>query len=80
MLHDLVFLSLNFFKGDGGENVLFVNVKSQRPHRSGNAGSHGRSRSPGEGNGNPLQRSRLENTVDRGAWQAAAHGIAARGT
>ena len=27
-------------------------------------------RSPGEGNGNPLQYSCLENPIDRGAWQA----------
>ena len=29
----------------------------------------------GEGNGNPLQYSCLENSMDRGAWQAAVHGI-----
>ena len=32
-------------------------------------------RSPGEGNGNPLQYSFLENPTDRGAWQAAVYGI-----
>ena len=32
-------------------------------------------RSPGEGNGNPLQYSCLENSVDRGAWWAAVHGV-----
>ena len=31
---------------------------------------------PGEGNGNPLQYSRLENSMDGGAWQATVHGIA----
>ena len=31
-------------------------------------------RSPGEGNGNPLQYSCLENFLDRGGWQATAHG------
>ena len=31
-------------------------------------------RSPGEGNGNPLQYSRLENPMDRGAWQATVRG------
>ena len=31
---------------------------------------------PGEGNGNPLQCSCLENPMDRGAWQAAVHGVA----
>ena len=30
----------------------------------------------GEGNGNPLQNSCLENPMDRAAWQATAHGIA----
>ena len=30
---------------------------------------------PGEGNGNPLQYSCLENLMDRGAWQATVHGI-----
>ena len=33
-------------------------------------------RFPGEGNGNPLQYSCLENPIDRGAWQAAVHGVA----
>ena len=31
---------------------------------------------PGEGHGNPLQYSCLENSVDRGAWWAAVHGFA----
>ena len=31
-------------------------------------------RSPGEGNGNPLQYSCLKNPMDRGAWQATVHG------
>ena len=29
----------------------------------------------GEGNGNPLQYSCLENSMDRGAWQAIVHGV-----
>ena len=36
----------------------------------------GLGRSSGEGNGNPLQYSCLENPMDRGAWQATAHGVA----
>ena len=36
----------------------------------------GLGRSPGEGNGNPLQYSCLENYMDRGAWWAAVHGVA----
>ena len=33
-------------------------------------------RSPGEGNGNPLQYSWLENSMDRGALQVMLHGVA----
>ena len=33
-------------------------------------------RSPGEGNGYPLQYSGLENPMDRGAWQSTVHGVA----
>ena len=36
----------------------------------------GSGRSPGGGNGNPLQYSCLENSIDRGAWRATVHGIA----
>ena len=36
----------------------------------------GLGRSPGEGNGYPFQYSCLENSMDRGAWQATAHGVA----
>ena len=39
-------------------------------------GSRYWSPSPGVGNGYPLQHSCLENPVDRGAWQAAVHGVA----
>ena len=36
----------------------------------------GLGRSPGEGKGYPLQYSGLENSMDRGVWRAAVHGIA----
>ena len=36
----------------------------------------GLGRSPGEGNGNPLQYSCLKNPMDRGAWWATVHGVA----
>ena len=36
----------------------------------------GSGRSAGEGNGNPLQYSYLENSMDRGAWWATVHGVA----
>ena len=35
----------------------------------------GSGRSPGEGNGNPLQYSCLENPVDKEAWWATVHGV-----
>ena len=40
----------------------------------------GSGRSPGEGNGNPLQYSCLENSMDRGAGWATVHGVAERWT
>ena len=36
----------------------------------------GSGRSPGEGNGNPLQDSCLENPMDGGVWWATVHGVA----
>ena len=36
----------------------------------------GLGKSPGEGNGNPLQYSCLENPMDGEAWQATVHGVA----
>ena len=45
-------------------------------HNVGDLGSiPGLGRSPGEGNGNPLQYSCLENTMDRGTWRATVHGV-----
>ena len=35
----------------------------------------GLGRSPGEGNGSPLQCSCLDNPMDRGAWRATVHGV-----
>ena len=35
----------------------------------------GSGRSPGEGNGNPLQHTCLENPMNRGAWRATVHGV-----
>ena len=37
--------------------------------------SLGWEKSPGEGNGNPLQYSCLENSMERGAWWATVHGV-----
>ena len=47
------------------------------PANAGDVGSiTGLERSPGEGNGNPLQYSCLGNPMDRGAWQATVYGVA----
>ena len=36
-------------------------------------GFHGSGRSPGAGNGNPLQYACLENSMDSGAWRVTVH-------
>ena len=52
-------------------------VVKNLPANAGGPGLISRSgRSPGEGNGNPLQYSCLENSMDRGVWQAIVHGFA----
>ena len=44
---------------------------------SGDVGSiPGSGITPGEGNGNPLHYSFLEDPMDRGSWQATVHGVA----
>ena len=49
------------------------------PAKAGDPGDSGSvpglGRSPGEGNGNPLQYSCLENSMDRGAWGPTVHGV-----
>ena len=71
-------------------DCLFQRVKMKFPGGSdgkasaysvGDVGSiPGSGRSPGEGNGNPLQYSWLENPTDRGAWWATVHGSQRVGT
>ena len=52
-------------------------VVKNLPANAGDAGSIlGLGRSPGEGSGNPLQYSCLENPMDRGALWATVHGVA----
>ena len=52
-------------------------VVKNLPAIAGDEGSiPGSTRSPGGGNGHPLQHSCLENPVDRGAWQATVYGVA----
>ena len=60
------------FKGFPGDTVVM-----NPPASAGDAGLiPGLGRSPGEGNGNPLQYSCLGNPMDRGAWRATVHGVA----
>ena len=57
------------FPGGSHDKVSACNV--------GDPGSiPGLGRPPGEGNGNPLQYSYLENPMDGGAWRAAVYGVA----
>ena len=68
-----VYISLFGFPGDSDGKESACNV--------GDPGSIPRlGRSPGEGNGNPLQYSCLENSTDGGAWWAPVHGVARSGT
>ena len=59
--------------------MVLCNVVKNPPASAGDLGGVGSisesRRSPGVGNGNPLQYSCLENPMDRGAWQAPVHGI-----
>ena len=56
--------------------VLVVKNPPASAGYTGDAGSiPGSGRSPGEGNGNPLQYSCLGNSMDRGAWWATVHGV-----
>ena len=62
-----------------GSSLVVQTVKNL-PANSGDTGAMGSipgsGRSSGGGNGNPLQESCLENSMDRGAWQSIVHGVA----
>ena len=67
----LYFQILNYYVDFPGGSDSKASV-----YNEGDPGSSpGLGRSPGEGNGNPLQDYCLENPMDRGAWQAIAHGV-----
>ena len=52
-------------------------VIKKPPANAGDSGLiPGSGRTPGEGNGDPLQYSCLENPLDRGAWWTTVHGVA----
>ena len=50
-------------------------VKNLPTNEGGTGSIPGSGRSPGKGNGNPLQYSRLGNPMERGAWRATALGV-----
>ena len=56
--------------------MVYSSVDKESAYNAGDPGSiSGLGRSPGEGNGNPLQYSCLENPMDGGACQATVHGV-----
>ena len=64
------------FKPSFPGGSVVKNMPKYLPANTGDTGSVlGWGRSPGEGNGNPLQYSCLGNPTDRGAWQTAVHGV-----
>ena len=61
----------------GTLGLLVAQDSKESAHNAADPGSiPGLGRPPGEGNGNPLQYSCLENPMDRRAWQATARGVA----
>ena len=66
------FLFENFLRGFPGSSM----VKNPPPNTGDVGLIPGERKSPGEGNGNPLQYSCLGNHMDRGAWQPIVHGVA----
>ena len=50
-------------------------VKNLAASAEGQCSIPGSGKSPGEGNGNPLQYSCLENPMDRGTWRATVHRV-----
>ena len=71
-LYDCVCVSLFLYLGFPGGSDSKASACN-----AGDPGSiPGSGRSPGEGNGNPLQYLCLENSMDGGAWWATVHGVA----
>ena len=70
------YLWLNLLDFPGSSVVKNLPANAGATRATGDAGSiPALGRSPGGGNGNPLQYSCLENSMDRGAWQATVHGV-----
>ena len=67
-------------EGNGEDGLPGGTVVKNLPANAGDAGDAGlipgSGKSPGEGNGNPLQYSCLENPMDRKTWRAIVHRVA----
>ena len=59
----------------GGSVVKKLPVMRELQGDAGSTPGSGRSPREGQGHGNPLQDSCLENPTDRGAWRATVHGV-----
>ena len=72
-----VFISLGYISrsGIGSLYWAFLSAQTSACDAGDTASIPGWGRSPGEGNGYPLQYSCLENFMDRGAWQATVLGV-----
>ena len=66
----------DLYLGSSGSSV----VKNLLANEGNVSSILGLGRSPGKGNGNPLQHFCLENFMDRGAWGATVHGVKKRQT
>ena len=69
----LIWYSTNHFRKN---RIFAICHVGDRGLISGSGRFSGSGRSPAEGNGNLLEYSCLENSMDRGAWWAAVHGVA----
>ena len=82
LLNDTAFLFLDIYsrkvkKCGYKKTFLVAEMVKNLPAMQEDPGSiPGSGRSPGEGSGNPLQYSWLENLMERRAWQAIVHGVA----
>ena len=68
------------FPGGPQASQVALKVKNSPANAGHSSVIPGSRRSPGEGNGKPLQYSSLGNLMDRGAWGATVHGVAKKWT
>ena len=71
----LFFHELHYFGEDFPGGLVVKNPPANAGDAEDSGSISGSERSLREGNGNPLQYSCLENSTDRGVWQAAVHGV-----